>query len=309
MDNKKQQTADLIMVDTVDVYNKTFGLTTQHPLVSVVDMDKATWSLARARFHYGVYAVFLKHGVGCALHYGRQKYDYQAGTVVCFAPGQVVDVDFSEDGATPDALGVLFHPDLIYGTPLAESIRQYTYFSYNEREALHLSEAEQSIIKGVLAQISTELQHPIDKHSKPLIVDAIRMLLDYCMRYYDRQFITRERVNSDILTRFERHLNDYFSNGHPERNGLPSVAYFADKAFLSPSYFGDLIKRETGQTAQHYIQSKVIGLSKQYILDSRLALGEIAYRLGFQYPQHFTRLFKQQVGMTPSEYRVAARTA
>ena len=309
MDDKKQQTRNLIMVDTVDVYNKIFGLATQHPLVSVVDLSKATRSLTKARIHYGVYAVFLKHSEGCAMHYGRQKYDYQDGTVVCFAPGQVVDVDFSEDDPAPEALGVLFHPDLIYGTPLAEGISQYTYFDYNEREALHLSDAEQSIVKGVLAQISMELQHPIDKHSKPLIVDAIRMLLDYCMRYYERQFITRERVNSDILARFERHLSDYFASGHPERNGLPSVAYFADKAYLSPSYFGDLIKRETGQTAQRYIQSKVIGLSKHYILDDTLTLSEIAYRLGFQYPQHFTRLFKQQVGMTPSEYRVAAGAA
>ncbi len=294
---------NFILVDSVDVYNKTFGLDTLHPLVSVVDLSKATKTLRRARMHYGVYALFLKHGEGCSLHYGRQKYDYQEGTVVSFAPGQVVDIEFSDDDPAPEAFGLLFHPDLIYGTPLAERIRRYTFFEYSEREALHLSSAEQAIVTAILVQIAQELEHPVDKHSQGLIVDAIGLLLDYCMRYYDRQFITRHRVNSDILTRFEQHLREYFDNGHPERNGLPTVSYFADKACLSPSYFGDLIKRETGITAQRYIQNKVIDLSKQYVLDPSLSVNQVAYRLGFQYPQHFTRMFKKMVGVTPSEYR------
>ena len=297
---------NFILVDSVDVYNKTFGLDTLHPLVSVVDLSKATKTLRRARMHYGVYALFLKHGEGCSLHYGRQKYDYQEGTVVSFAPGQVVDIEFSDDDPAPEALGLLFHPDLIYGTPLAERIRRYTFFEYSEREALHLSSAEQAIVTAILVQIAQELEHPVDKHSQGLIVDAIGLLLDYCMRYYDRQFITRHKVNSDILSTFQQLLREYFEKGHPERNGLPTVAYFASKVCLSPNYFGDLISKETGTTAQRHIQDAVIDRSKQLLVDTRMSVSEIAYQLGFEYPQHFSRLFKSRTGMTPNEFRMTA---
>ena len=203
----------------------------------------------------------------------------------------------------PASRGLLFHPDLIYGTPLAKRIHDYSFFDYDQREALHLSEREQRIVSDLLDSIEEELQHPVDKHSQTLITDAIGLLLDYCMRYYDRQFITRHKVNSDIMTRFQHDLEAYFSSGEAERKGLPSVAYFAEKVFLSPGYFGDLIKKETGLTAQRYIQNKVIDLSKQYVMDKELTINQVAYKLGFQYPQHFTRLFKQQVGVTPTEYR------
>jgi AraC-like DNA-binding protein len=150
------------------------------------------------------------------------------------------------------------------------------------------------------------LQHPIDRHSQTLITDAIGLLLDYCMRYYDRQFITRHKVNSDILTAFHQQLREYFESGHPERNGLPTVAYFADKACLSPNYFGDLISKESGTTAQRHIQDAVIERSKQLLVETRLPVSEIAYQLGFEYPQHFTRLFKLRTGMTPNAYRLTA---
>ena len=185
-------------------------------------------------------------------------------------------------------------------------INDYTFFDYDQREALHLSEREQRMVVELFDRIEEELQHPIDKHSQTLITDAIGLLLDYCMRYYDRQFITRHKVNSDILTAFHQQLREYFVSGHPERNGLPTVAYFADKACLSPNYFGDLISKESGTTAQRHIQDAVIERSKQLLVETRLPVSEIAYLLGFEYPQHFSRLFKSRTGKTPNEYRLTA---
>lgn len=293
----------IIQLDSIDAYNKVYGIETLHPLVSVAKSTAPTSEFNHMRISYGIYALFLKQGEGCSIRYGREKYDYQAGTVVSFKPGQVVEVEWDESRPIPSARGLLFHPDLIYGTPLGKRIHDYTFFDYDQREALHLSEREQRIVSDLMDSIDEELHHPVDKHSQQLITDAIGMLLDYCMRYYDRQFITRHKVNSDILGDFEHNLAEYFRSGEAERNGLPSVAYFADKANLSAGYFGDLVKKETGHTAQRYIQNKIIDLSKQYIMNPELSLNQVAYKLGFQYPQHFTRLFKKEVGMTPSEYR------
>ena len=262
--------------------------------------------LNHSRLNYGLYALFLKQGDGCSIRYGREKYDYQEGTVVSFKPGQVVEVEWDESRPMPPSRGLLFHPDLLFGTQLARRINDYTFFDYDQREALHLSEREQRMVVELFDRIEEELQHPIDRHSQTLITDAIGLLLDYCMRYYDRQFITRHKVNSDILTAFHQQLREYFESGHPERNGLPTVAYFADKACLSPNYFGDLISKESGTTAQRHIQDAVIERSKQLLIETRLPVSEIACQLGFEYPQHFSRLFKSRTGMTPNEYRLTA---
>ncbi|MBQ7420782.1 MAG: helix-turn-helix transcriptional regulator [Prevotella sp.] len=295
----------IINIDSVDKYNKLYGFETLHPLVTVVNHTYPLEDLRLRRLYYGLYALFLKQGEGCVIRYGREKYDYQEGTIVTLAPGQVVSLDWNDQLPMPTSRGLLFHPDLIYGTSLGRRIQEYTFFAYDQREALHLSEREQHIINELLNRIGAELQHPVDKHSQTLITDSISLLLDYCLRFYDRQFITRRKVNSDVLSSFERQLNEYFDSGLSERNGLPTVAYFADKACLSNGYFGDLIKKETGVTAQRYIQNKIIDRSKQLILDRSLTINQIAYRLGFQYPQHFTRLFKQQTGLTPSEFKTS----
>ena len=293
----------IIQIDSVDAYNKMYGEETLHPLVGTISHETNLPQQNHLTMNWGVYGVFLKHGEGCAVRYGREKYDYQEDTIVTFKPGQVVTVEWNPENPMPPSEGLLFHPDLIYGTPLGRAIHDYTFFDYDQREALHLSEREQRIISDTLASIREELQHPIDNRTQAILVDRIKLVLDYCMRYYDRQFITRHKVNSDIMTRFQNDLEEYFRSGEAERKGLPSVAYFAEKVFLSPGYFGDLIKKETGLTAQRYIQNKVIDLSKQYVMDKDLTINQVAYKLGFQYPQHFTRLFKQQVGVTPSEYR------
>lgn len=294
----------IIQLDSIDAYNKLYGLPTLHPLVTVVDLTKATSTVNHVKMNYGVYALFLKQAANCTLKYGRQYYDYQEGTIVCFAPGQLIGVDAEKDEIKKEVYGLIFHPDLIHGTALGQNISKYTYFSYEQNEALHLSEQEKTIVMDCLHKIQLEMEYPVDRHSKELLSVNIELLLDYCLRFYDRQFHTREKVNSDILRKFEQHLNEYFRNGASQKNGLPSVRFFAEKAYLSPGYFGDLIKKETGKTAQEYIQSKIIDLSKQYLLGTQQSIGEIAYSLGFQYPQHFSRLFKRYVGCTPNEFRM-----
>lgn len=295
-------TSDIINLKSIDQYNRLYGLETLHPLVAVVDLKNATTYPTHFTLNYGVYALFLKQTRCGDLRYGRQPYDYQEGTVTSFAPGQVVEVKM-EEGTRPLAQGLLFHPDLIRGTSLGKEIKRYSFFSYASNEALHLSNEEKQIYLDCLSNIQAELQHPIDKHSRRLIVRNIELLLDYCMRFYERQFITRATANKDVLTKFEEELDWYFQSQLPQEQGLPTVKYFADRACLSPNYFGDLVKKETGRTAQEYIQDKLINIAKEEILSQTRNVSEIAYRLGFQYPQHFTRIFKKRVGCTPGEYR------
>ena len=293
---------EVIKLDTVDQYNQFFGLETLHPLVSVVDLSEATKFPTHFTMNYGIYALFLKK-VKCGdIRYGRQIYDYQEGTVTSFAPGQVVETEMQQ-GVKPSAHGLLFHPDLIKGTSLGQDIKQYSFFSYASAEALHLSEEEKGIFMDCLEKIEMELQHPIDKHSKRLISRNIELLLDYCTRFYERQFITRSESNKSVLVKFEALLDDYFQSDKPQTDGLPSVKYFADKVFLSPNYFGDLIKKETGKSAQEYIQTRMIDLAKEMIAGTEKTVSQIAYELGFQYSQHFNRIFKKNVGYTPGEYR------
>ena len=294
---------EIIKIDTVNQYNRLYGLETMHPLVGIVDLTKATNRVDRIRINMGLYALFLKQTKCGDLKYGKKQYDYQEGTVVSFAPGQVIGIEMKE-GVKPSSLGIVFHPDLIRGTSLGQDINRYSFFSYEVNEALHISEEERQIIIDCLQKISMELEHAIDRHSKTLIAKNIELLLDYCMRFYERQFNTRSKVNKDILIQFESLLNNYFLDQNPEKNGFPSVKYFADKVGLSPNYFGDLIKKETGKTAQQHILFKLINLAKDRMLNTNLPISQIAYELGFQYAQHFSRLFKKNVGCTPNEYRL-----
>ena len=258
---------------------------------------------------YGFYCIFLKD-VKCGdLRYGRNYYDYQEGTLVFTAPGQVVGVEDNGEVFQPKGWALLFHPDLIRGTSLGRNIGRYTFFSYESYEALHLSEQERHVVIDCLQNIAGELQHAIDKHSRTLIVSNIELLLNYSIRFYERQFITRSNVNHDILARFERLLDDYFAGDRAQREGLPSVKWCAGELCLSPNYFGDLIKKETGKSAQEYIQLKLIATAKERILAPDKTIGQVAYELGFQYPQHFTRLFKKITGLTPNEYRSAEHPA
>ncbi len=294
---------NIINIETIDEYNRILGIETHNPLVSVIDFSKAK-PMHHLKSIMGFYAVFLKE-VKCGdLIYGRQRYDYQAGTVVCLAPGQVIGVEDNGEVFQPKGWALLFHPDLIRGTSLGRTMREYRFFSYESNEALHLSDRERMVFMDCLQKIQDEIQHDIDRMSRRIITKGIEMLLDYCLRFYERQFITRENVNSDILTRFEDLLDNYFADkDNAHHQGLPSVKYCATQLCLSPNYFGDLIKKETGITAQDYIQAKIMNIAKERVLDPTKSISQISYDLGFQYPQHFTRMFKKSVGQTPSEYR------
>ncbi len=294
---------DFVKIDNVERYNELFGLETLHPLVSVVSLAEAKKQpVGHMMFNYGVYALFLKNLKCGEILYGRQPYDYQEGTVTSFAPGQVVETTLTENTKL-DAFGLLFHPDLIKGTSLGQNIRRYSFFSYSSNEALHLSDEEKGIFTDCLKKIKMEISRPVDKHSRRLISRNIELLLDYCMRFYERQFITRSQSNKNVIVKFESLLDDYFREQRTITDGLPTVKYFADKVFLSPNYFGDMIKKETGITAQEYIKSKLIGHAKELILSTEKTVNQISYELGFQYPQHFNRIFKKATGLTPSEYR------
>ncbi|MES3016610.1 MAG: helix-turn-helix transcriptional regulator [Bacteroidota bacterium] len=289
-------------IETVKHYNDSLGVDTLHPLVSVVDFDKMPTYQYFKRY-MGVYAVFLKY-IKCGdMKYGCQPYDYEDGTLIFIAPGQVYGIDSKGEIIKPAGKGLVFHPELIRGTALGKNIQNYSFFSYEANEALHLSKKERVIVNDCFEKIAHEIEQNIDKHSKTLIVSNIELFLNYCMRFYDRQFITRINANKDILSRFENVLNDYFQSGKAHTLGLPSVTYCAEQLNLSPNYFGDLIKKETGSTAIDYIQTKLIDEAKSKLFDPEKSMGDIAFQLGFKYQQHFTRLFKQKTGMTPNEYR------
>lgn len=295
-------TPEIIRLDTIDAYNKLYGLPTYHPLVTVLDLNEATRSVNHIQVDYGVYALYLKNGTNCTLKYGRQQYDYQEGTIVSFAPGQIISVENATDKIAPDVIGLMFHPDLIYGTPLAAKIKQYSFFDYSQREALHLSADERQLFLECLDHIRSEITHPVDKHTAGIVASHIQVLLDYLTRFYERQFITRRKANSDTLARFEQALKRYYAEGHG-RDGLPTVNYFADVVSLTPGYFGDLVKKETGKTAQEIIALHIIGHAKERLARTSDDVGIIAYDLGFQYPQHFSRMFRRLTGSTPTQFR------
>ncbi len=288
--------------ETINDYNVFNNNETRHPLVSVVDLSKAA-PRQGSKMYFGFYTIFLKE-VKCGdLVYGKHTYDYQEGTLVFLAPGQVADMNSNGETYQPKGYALIFHPDLLLGTALGRHMQEYSFFSYQSNEALHLSDRERKIVLDCFSKIQYELERDIDKHSKKLIVSNIELFLNYCTRFYERQFITRENVHKGILEKFEKLLNDFFQSEKPQLVGLPSVAYCAAELNLSAGYFGDLVKKETGKSAQEYIQSKIIEVAKGLIFEGNKTVSEIAYELGFKYPQHFSRLFKQRVGQTPQGFR------
>ena len=292
-----------VFLNTVQDFNDYQGVETLHPLVSVVHVEN-TEHIKECMMHYGLYAIYLKENKGCRLSYGRTPYDFDEMTVTSFAPGQVVNVDPNPDVPFAKFTALVFHPDLLNRTALSRQISRYEFFGYSSTEALHLSAQEVEVFRGVLAMIEQELHRAIDKHTRELIVSNIELLLNYCLRFYDRQFITREEINHSVVKKFIELLDDYIST-KALRDGLPTVAYFADKCCLSNGYFGNLVRVETGRTAKDIISDHLLAHARQLLNDEALTVTIISNRLGFEYPQHFVRFFKSHTGKTPSAYRNA----
>ena len=267
---------NIIKLETIQDYNALLGAETLHPLVSITDFSKLK-SIKHCRKNFGFYCVFYKELKCGTLQYGRSKYDYQNGTLVFISPGQVAGIDDGGETLNPKGLALMFHPDLLYGTPLARRMKDYTFFSYESNEALHMSKRERQIILNCFNEIKEELEHAIDKHTKQIIASNIETLLNHCIRFYERQFITRENVNRDLLGNFEQILNSYYASEKPQT---------------------------TGKSAQEYIQLVVMEKVKELLAESNKTVSEIAYELGFKYPHHLSRVFKKVTGTTPNEYRL-----
>lgn len=296
---------DIIQLHHIADINNFVHCKTNHPLVAVVDFSKVDEYIPDGtRISADFYAIMFKNYCANKLRYGRQSFDFQEGSLMCIAPKQVLIMD-NEIEKRPDMMGwgLFFHPDLLRGTTLGSHMHTYTFFSYETAEALHLSDKEKQTLYGCIQQIETELQENIDPHSQTLIVSNIELLLNYCLRYYGRQFITRKNSHSNTIAQVEGLLRNYFKSDRLKTSGLPTVKYLADEVHLSPGYLSDLLKKETGMSAQDLIHYYLIEEAKNILMNTDHSVGEIAYSLGFEYPQYFSKLFKQKTGQTPIEYR------
>lgn len=293
-------------LENVQDYNRFIGAETLHPLVSVTDMSQLR-AIPHGCKEFGFYCVFLKELDCGTILYGRSKYDYQEGTMLFISPGQIAGVDDGGETLNPKGWILMFHPDLLYGTPLARRMKDYSFFSYSSDEALHMSEREKQIILNCFREIREELEHPVDKHTKQIVASNIETMLNHCVRFYERQFVTREITNHNVIDRFLEILQEYFNSGQSQTDGLPTVQYCADKICLSPNYFGDLVKKETGKTASEHIQLAVMAKVKDQLAETDKTISEIAYDLGFNYPHHLSRSFKKITGITPGEFRLKAK--
>lgn len=277
----------------------------KHPLVAVVNFTEVNEQVDDETLVSGnYYCLLYKKYNGNHVRYGRKVVDFNHGSLICLAPNQVLELERDISGYTgKEGWAVFFHPDLIRNTSLNDKMKDYTFFSYEVSEALHMSEKEKQIFFECVRKLDSELQENIDVHSQAIIVSNIELLLNYCSRFYGRQFITRKSINNSVVAQVEKILVDYFVEGKIKEQGLPTVKNLADKVNLSPGYLSDLLKKETGKNAQDYIHFHLIEEAKNVLLNTDKSVGEVAYLLGFEYPQYFNRLFKKKTGLTPNEYR------
>ena len=293
---------NILEMPSVKDYNDNLGVATLHPLVSVVDMSELE-CIRHSLKHFGFYCIILKH-LGCGdVAYGRSTYDYNDGSLVFVAPNQMAGANDGKISYNTKGWILMFHPDLLRNTYLEHSMNRYTFFDYSSNEALHLSEQEREIIIGYLCNIRRELHHPTDDYTNRNIILNIEALLNNCMRFYERQFISRKIDNNKIMEQLTYLLEEYLLSGKSQQYGLPTVAWCADNLHLSSNYFGDLVKKYSGRSAQEFIKSAIVDYAKLLLANNSYQVNEIAYKLGFKYPQHFSRLFKHIEGISPSQYR------
>ncbi|HEY4198622.1 MAG TPA: helix-turn-helix domain-containing protein [Mucilaginibacter sp.] len=292
-----------IDIQTISELHTLFGWAKpKHPLVSLVDLRAMNRSKIKADAFYriGYYAIYCKRFDG-HIKYGRSYYDFSEGSLMFMAPNQVLSP--STGILIEEGWGLIFHPDLLNNSALGKKIDSYSFFHYDANEALHISEDEKLVLKDCLEKIEKEYSQNIDKHTQPLIQTNIELLLNYCDRFYDRQFITRSKISNDIVQKFERMLKDYFNRETLIDLGLPDVKYFASAFNLSPCYLSDLLKRYTGKSTQEHIHLQLTDKAKTLLWGSNKTISEIAYELGFEHPSHFTKIFKTKTGKSPTEYR------
>lgn len=296
----------VIHIDSISQLHKMSGFEPpKHPLISVINV--AEWEIpedyVNQKFSMNLYTIALKDR-SCAWQYGRKTYDFDEGVLIFTAPNQLSLIQEAQKRNQVNGWMIFFHPDLIRNTALGKTIDQYHFFSYDVHEALHCSDAEQSMLTNCVELIKREIAERIDNHSQAVIVSSLELLLNLSQRYYERQFNTRSAQNSDIISQFERLMKAYYDAGKFATDGQPSIEYFADKVNLSPHYFSDLLKKETGNNAKDAIHLFLIEKAKTLLLNGSESISEIAFLLGFNYPHYFSRLFKSKTGTTPLEYRM-----
>jgi AraC-like DNA-binding protein len=298
--------SEIIQLQSIADLHKLFNLgNIQHPLVAVLDFSKVIEQVEEhSKISTDFYSIMFKNYCKNNIKYGRKAIDFQDGNLICIAPNQTIEIDNEiEHRENMLGWGLFFHPDLIRATSLNDKLKSYSFFNYEVSEALHLSDKEKNILLECVQKIQSELQENIDVHSQYIIVSTIELLLNYCSRFYGRQMITRSQTNKSIITQIENILNKYFTETKLKEQGLPTVKFLADNVNLSPSYLSDLLKKETGKNAQEHIHFYLIEEAKNYLINTEKNVNEIAYSLGFEYPQYFNKLFKQKTGNTPMEYR------
>ncbi|QEH39409.1 AraC family transcriptional regulator [Chitinophaga sp. XS-30] len=299
----------LFRFSTISEYHRAAGLPKPaHPLISVVHMDDITLPIAEIPFSliYDFYSISLKKAQHTKFKYGQQAGDFDEGVLFFMSPGQLFGIDSVVDMAEvkrPEGWMILIHPDFLWNTPLAKAIKQYEFFSYSVYEALYLSNREETLITNIANQIQQEYNANIDQFSQNVIIAQLELLLTYSERFYQRQFITRKIASHELLTRLEDYLSNYFNNGSLAKQGLPSVVHIAEALNISPGYLSSLLKSLTGQSTQQHLHNKLIDLAKEKLSTTNLSVSEIAYELGFEHLQSFSKLFKTKTSLSPLEFR------
>lgn len=278
----------------------------EHPLISLIDYSKVTYPVddSELKWIQNFYSIGLKRNVNAKFNYGQQRYDFDSGVLTFVSPLQFLKIEIKQEvEVAPTGWLLLIHPDFLWNTSLVKKIKSYDFFQYAVNEALFLSDKEEKVIVEILRKIELEYQSNIDKFSQELIITQIELLLIYAERFYERQFITRKKSNHEILARFEKVLSSFFESGKLLEHGIPTVTEIAEQLNISPNYLGSLLRVQTGQNTKQHLQSKMINYAKECLSTTDMSISEIAYELGFEHPQSFSKLFKQKTNQTPLEFR------